>query len=52
MEKHGVLIFSKVELGNKLLTITISENNIAAKVIPMTLQKTNLFHLNHMHLGH
>ena len=31
MVKHGVLIFSKVEIGNKLLTITILENNIAGK---------------------
>jgi len=27
MVKHGVLIFLKVEFGNKLLTITILENN-------------------------
>ena len=49
MEKHGVLIFSKVETGNRLLIITILENNIAAKVILLIPQKTNLFHLNHMH---
>ena len=28
MEKHGVLIFSKVGFGNKLLTIIILENNM------------------------
>jgi len=28
MEKHGVLIFLKVEFGNKLLTIIILENNM------------------------
>ena len=30
----------------------ISENNIAAKAILLTLQKTNFYYLNHMHLGH
>ena len=30
MVKHGVLIFSKVEFGNKLLTIIILENNMQA----------------------
>jgi hypothetical protein len=28
MEKHGVLTFLRVALGNKLLTITILENNM------------------------
>ena len=43
---YGVLIFLKVELGNKLLIIIILENNIVELVILMTLLKINLLHHN------
>ena len=52
MEKHGEQISLKVEAGNKLLTIIILENNIAVKVMYMTLQKINFYHHNLLHLGH
>ena len=52
MGKHDVLIFSKVELGNKLLITQILENNTQAKVLLMMLQKTNLLDPNLLHLGH
>jgi len=41
MVKHGVLIFLKLQIGNRLLTIQILENNIVVKVLLMTLQKIN-----------
>jgi len=46
MEKLGALTFSKEEVGNKLLTIIISENNMQVLVIDMIQQKINFYHHN------
>ena len=45
-------IVKRVVVVGKLLIIIISENHIAAKVLLLIPQKTNLFHLNHMIHGH
>ena len=48
---HGVQIFSKVEAGNKLLTIIILENNTQVLDTFTIQQKINFYYHNLINLG-